>query len=178
MFMPSDASEAKREPGLGAVIWDEPNPDGGVFGMDLRRMSRAYHERHVALSGNGVAGTPALVAMLDLMDDHLTRAWTWRITYEPGLDLHIDADVPDSCCWQLMVCERTGAFSDNGPMPSAASRRLRRVAPSPTVSRPVILRDPWWPSILPIDPFALSLRSWQSGVRKHRPSVWDKASIS
>ena len=74
------AATPPRKAGLGAVIWDERTPGGGVFGMDLRRVSLAYHERYCALAGDGLLGVPVVAALLDLIDDHLGRAWTWRIT--------------------------------------------------------------------------------------------------
>jgi hypothetical protein len=89
---PDEMVPEARKAGLGAVIWDESTDSGGIFGMDLRRVSSAYHERYVALAGNGRLGVPAAVTLLDLIDDHLGRTWTWRITYEPGLRLDLDAD--------------------------------------------------------------------------------------
>jgi hypothetical protein len=83
--------DAKRKPGLGAVIWDEETAEGGVFAMDLRKVSQAYHERYVALR-RAEAGRPTCLAMLDLIDDHLDRAWTWRATCEPGLHIVADED--------------------------------------------------------------------------------------
>ncbi len=86
------ADTAKRKAGCGAVIWDQETPEGGIFGMDLRRVSQAYHERYVALAGNGSLGVPAAVTLLDLVDDHLNRAWTWRITHPAHLRMLPDAD--------------------------------------------------------------------------------------
>jgi len=83
--------EAKRKPGLGAVIWDEENEAGGTIAMDLRKVSQAYHERYVALH-HAEAGRPTCLALLDLIDDHLDRPWTWRATCEPGLHIQTDAD--------------------------------------------------------------------------------------
>lgn len=86
------AARGRRKAGLGAVLWDEASPDGGVFAMDLRKVSDSYHERYIALAGNGRLGQPAVVALLDLIDDHLDRAWTWRITHPADLVLSLDAD--------------------------------------------------------------------------------------
>jgi hypothetical protein len=82
----------KRKAGLGAVLWDEGTDHGGVFAMDLRRVSGAYHERYCALGGNARFGAPVVTAFLDVIDDHLGRAWTWRITIAPELQYHRDDD--------------------------------------------------------------------------------------
>lgn len=90
VLTPDDAG--KRKVSCGAVMWDEATANGGVFAMDLRRVSGAYHERYVALTDNGSMGVPTALAMLDLVDDHLERAWAWRITHAPDLDCTLDAD--------------------------------------------------------------------------------------
>jgi hypothetical protein len=91
LVMPADGK--RRQPyGLGAVIWDEAHDAGGVFGMDLRKPNIGYCERYVAVDYSGRCGAPVLLAMLDQIDDHLTRDWLWNITYEPGLRLTIDED--------------------------------------------------------------------------------------
>lgn len=89
---PSERDETPQKSGQGAVIWDEETSSGGVYGMDLRRVSKAYHERYCALAGNGAFGIPVIVALLDLIDDHRDRAWTWRITIGPSLTFTSDAD--------------------------------------------------------------------------------------
>ncbi len=89
---PDDIASCKRKAGCGAVIWDEATGHGGIYGMDLRRVSHAYHERYAAISGNRAHGVAAVAAILDLIDDHLNRSWTWRITHEPGLTCMPDAD--------------------------------------------------------------------------------------
>lgn len=83
---------AGHRSGNGAVIWDEVTAGGGVYGMDLRKVSGAYHERYVSLAGDGHLGIPAAVAMLDCIDDHLDRSWTWRLTFCAALDLTFDDD--------------------------------------------------------------------------------------
>jgi hypothetical protein len=90
IVMPT-VGDPKRKAGLGAVIWDEETPEGGTFAMDLRKVSQAYHERYVAMH-RAEAGRPTCLAMLDLIDDHLDRAWTWRATCEPGLQVLADDD--------------------------------------------------------------------------------------
>jgi len=86
------ANAGPRKAGCGAVLWDEGCPNGGIFAMDLRRVSGAYHERYCALAGNNCHGVEAAAAVLDLIDDHLARSWTWRITYAPELTYVCDAD--------------------------------------------------------------------------------------
>lgn len=91
VVVPAD-HDGSRKAGLGGVIWQEATAAGGVFGMDLRKVSGAYHERYAALAAGGALGVPAVVGLLDLIDDHLGRGWTWRITTEPGLEVAIDGD--------------------------------------------------------------------------------------
>ncbi len=81
---PTDGSRANPK-GLGAIIWDEVTDAGVQFGMDLRRPSNAYAERYVAVDYSGACGSPAAVALLDVIDDHIGRDWDWNMTFEPGL---------------------------------------------------------------------------------------------
>jgi hypothetical protein len=99
------------------VLWDEATADGGVFGVDLRRSSHAYHERYAALAGNGSLGVPAAVALLDLVDDHLGRAWTWRITHARGQRMVPDAD---GAGFRLIAADGAqAAFRFLGQVPAA-----------------------------------------------------------
>jgi hypothetical protein len=127
IVMPATAEGAtERKAGLGAVIWDEETADGGVFGMDLRRVSDAYHERYVAMAGNGSTGVPVALAMLDLVDDHLDRDWVWRITCMPSMEIAID---PDQAGFSLRAAD--GAIAQVrflGQLP--ATMRLERTPDS------------------------------------------------
>ena len=106
-----------RKAGLGAVIWDEATPTGGCFGMDLRKVSQAYHERYAALAGNSTLDVPAAVALLDVVDDHLNRGWTWRITHAPGLTASLD---DDGAGFRLVTTDGTQAqFRFLGQIPTA-----------------------------------------------------------
>jgi hypothetical protein len=81
-----------KPPGLGAVMCDVADARGGVVGVDLRKVSIGYHERYVAVDFTGTGGCDLNLAVLDLIDDHLSRRWQWNLTFEPGLGLAIDAD--------------------------------------------------------------------------------------
>ncbi len=69
----------------GLVLWDEAKPQGGVFGMDLRKPSVAYAERYVAVDWSGACGSPVLLALLDQIDDHQSREWCWNMTFAHDL---------------------------------------------------------------------------------------------
>jgi hypothetical protein len=106
-----------RKPGCGSVLWDETRDSGGIFAVDLRRASHAYHERYAALAGNSSLGVPAAVALLDLVDDHLGRPWTWRITHAPGQRMEPDGD---GAGFRLLAQDGTQAsFRFIGQIPSA-----------------------------------------------------------
>ena len=92
LVVPADGTRPKKPLDHGAVIWDEPSDTGGVFGMDLRQTSRAYAERWVAVDYSGAAGVDATLALLDLVDDHLGRAWLWNLSYASELTCAIHAD--------------------------------------------------------------------------------------
>lgn len=81
-----------RPYGQGAVIWDQQTEHGGVLGMDLRKVSIGYHERYVAIDWSGRSGAEVVLALLDQVDDHLTRDWNWNMTFEPGLESAVHDD--------------------------------------------------------------------------------------
>lgn len=78
--------------GCGAVIADDPGPAGGVFGMDLRRPVIGYAERWLAVDFGEQSGAEATLAILDLMDDHLGRAWNWNLSFGTDLAPHLHDD--------------------------------------------------------------------------------------
>lgn len=84
--------ERPAPPGCGAVFIDEPHSRGGIFAMDLRKVSVGYHERYVSVDYSGSSGCDVALALLDLVDDHRDRRWQWNLTFEPGLSLTIHDD--------------------------------------------------------------------------------------
>lgn len=78
--------------GCGALLWDDPRPEGGSLGMDLRKVSSAYHERYLAAEWSGAPGVPAVLALLDQADDHLGRDWRWTLSFLPHQRCELHAD--------------------------------------------------------------------------------------
>lgn len=91
IVIPSEGSRPKPA-GCGAVMLDEPSANGGVFAMDLRKSTGAYHERYVAVDFARQPGVDVAVAVLDVVDDHLNRAYQWNMTFEQGLRCEIHPD--------------------------------------------------------------------------------------
>jgi hypothetical protein len=89
---PSDGSRPRKPLACGAVICDERTEHGSVFGMDLRRPCVAYAERWVAVDYSRRSGAEAVLALLDLVDDHNQREWDWNLSFEAGLECVLDAD--------------------------------------------------------------------------------------
>jgi len=83
---PSDGSRQRKPLGCGAIVCDERTEAGAVFGMDLRRPSVAYAERWVAVDYSRRGGAEAVLALLDLVDDHNQREWDWNLSFEAGLE--------------------------------------------------------------------------------------------
>lgn|GEM_PF-1256319 len=83
----------RPKPNLGAIMSHEAHSDGGVLAIELRRATGAYHERYAACDFSESTGLPALVGLLDLVDDHLNRDWAWHLTFSPLLKFapHDDA---------------------------------------------------------------------------------------
>ncbi len=91
------ADESGDSKGLGPIMLDEADAalgaGCGVFGVDMRRVSNAYHERLVAVDYSGASGCPAVLALLDQIDDHRAgRDWLWTQTFDPRLTATIDPD--------------------------------------------------------------------------------------
>ena len=78
--------------GCGAVIADESGSAGGVFGMDLRRPTIGYAERWLAVDFSGVGGATVTLAILDAIDDHLSRDWHWNLAFGTDLAASLHAD--------------------------------------------------------------------------------------
>jgi hypothetical protein len=76
----------------GALVWDEETDGGAIIGIDLRRPSGRYHERYVALDATGRWGPPAVLAVLDNIDDHDPVPFTWNLTTAPQTQAHVHAD--------------------------------------------------------------------------------------
>lgn len=91
VVLPID-DERPDSPGCGAVFIDEPHATGGVFAMDLRKVSAGYHERYVSVDYSSSRGCDVALAVLDLVDDHRNRRWQWNLTFEPGLRLALHDD--------------------------------------------------------------------------------------
>lgn len=87
----SDSPRAKPY-GCGAIIAAEAGAGGGVFGMDLRRPTLGYAERWLAVDFKGSGGSGLAVAILDLIDDHLSRDWHWNLSFGADLDVTLHAD--------------------------------------------------------------------------------------
>ncbi len=89
---PADGSRAAKPYGCGAVICESETEWGGVFGMDLRRPSAGYAERWVAVDYSRRGGAEAVVALLDVLDDHAQRDWIWNLTFADELSFEPFAD--------------------------------------------------------------------------------------
>jgi hypothetical protein len=83
---PADGERPTKPYACGALAWCERSRAGGVFGFDLRRASRAYAERWVAVAyGRERAGDYSDLAVLDMIDDHTGRDWHWNLSFSDGL---------------------------------------------------------------------------------------------
>lgn len=90
---PANGDRSKNPRGLGAVMFDEATPHGGVFAMDLRPASISYHERYIGVDYSGNAGVPAVLALLDQVDDHKRdRDWLWNMVFAPDLTCTLHDD--------------------------------------------------------------------------------------
>lgn len=87
----ADQPRPKPTP-CGAILWEEARSHGGIVGVELRKASEGYHERYVAADFSGAAGTPAVLAVLDQIDDHLQQAWLWNMTFAPHLAMTVHDD--------------------------------------------------------------------------------------
>ncbi len=87
---PADGS--RDDKALAPILLDEATEHGSVFGMDLRRVSVAYHERYAAVDYSAATGCPAVIALLDQIDDHRDRAWDWTLSFENRLAPQIHDD--------------------------------------------------------------------------------------
>ena len=82
--------ESDEKPQLrGSVIWDRQHQSGAELGMDLRPFSAAYHERYVSVNWDLMGQGKVAFAMLDQIDDHKLRGWSWYWSHSPQLDFKV-----------------------------------------------------------------------------------------
>ncbi len=91
IFFP-ETGRADAMEGKGAVCYLEETDRGAVVGMDLRRVNGAYCERWLGSDFSGESGCDAVIALLDLADDHLNRPWLWTHAFENHIECSFHED--------------------------------------------------------------------------------------